>query len=66
MDMYQLVMKRRSVRHFKDQVIPEAIIEKLLDGANNAPSGGNIQPLSVIVVREAEGRSRVSENGPVF
>ena len=61
MDMYQLVMKRRSVRHFKDQVIPEAIIEKLLEGANNAPSGGNIQPLSVIVVREAEGRKRLAD-----
>jgi nitroreductase len=61
MDMYELVMKRRSVRNFKDQAIPEEIIEKLLDGANNSPSGGNIQPLSVVVVREAEGRKRLAE-----
>ncbi len=61
MDMYELVMKRRSVRNFKDQAIPEEIVGKLLDGANNAPSGGNIQPLSVIVVRKAGGRRRLAE-----
>jgi nitroreductase len=61
MDLYDLIMKRRSARNFKDQKIPENVIEELLDAANNAPSGGNIQPISVVVVQEADARKELSE-----
>jgi nitroreductase len=61
MNLYDLIMMRRSVRNFKDQEIPEHIIEELLDAANNAPSGGNIQPISVILVQEAEARKELAE-----
>jgi nitroreductase len=61
MDLYDLMMKRRSVRLFKDQEIPESMIEKLLDAAIHAPSGGNIQPLSLILVRSVEGKKKLAE-----
>jgi len=61
MDLYELMMKRRSVRVFKDQEIPEHIIQQLIDVANNAPSGGNIQPLSIILVRSIEGRENLAK-----
>ncbi len=61
MDLYELMMKRRSVRFFEDRTIPEPVIEKLVDVANHAPSGGNIQPLSIILVRSPEGRKKLSE-----
>jgi nitroreductase len=61
MNLYELLMRRRSVRVFKDQEIPESMIEQLIDVANNAPSGGNIQPLSIILVRNAEGRRKLAE-----
>ena len=61
MDLYDLMMKRRSVRAFQNQEIPKSVIEKLLDVANNAPSGGNIQPLSIILVRSPEGRGKLAE-----
>jgi nitroreductase len=61
MNLYDLMMKRRSVRNFKDKKIPEKIIQEFLDAANNAPSGGNIQPISVIVVQEAEARKELAK-----
>jgi nitroreductase len=61
MNLYDLMMKRRSVRIFKDQEIPNSIIEQLLDVANNSPSGGNIQPLSIILVRSLEGKKKLAE-----
>ena len=61
MELYELMMKRRSVRTFKDQDIPESVIEKLMDVANHAPSGGNIQPLSILLVRSQDGRSKLAE-----
>lgn len=61
MELYELMMKRRSVRSFEDREIPEPVIEKLLDVASHAPSGGNIQPLSIILIRSPEGRKKLSE-----
>jgi len=61
MDLYDLMMKRRSVRNFKDQPIPEEVIRQLVDAANNAPSGGNIQPVSIILIQEQENRQILSE-----
>ena len=61
MDLYELMMNRRSVRAFLDQNIPEPMIEKLLEVANTAPSGGNIQPLSIILVRSQEGREKLAK-----
>ncbi len=61
MKLYETLMQRRSVRSFTDQPIPPEVLEQLLDAANNAPSGGNIQPLSVIVVQEADNRARLAE-----
>ena len=59
MSVYDLMVKRRSVRVFKDQNIPEHIVEKLMDAAHNFPSGGNFQPLSIIIVQEGEGREEL-------
>jgi FMN reductase [NAD(P)H] len=61
MDLYELMMKRRSIRNFEDRAVPDDIVDRLLDAANNAPTGGNIQPLSIIVVKEAAGREALAE-----
>ncbi len=59
MSVYDLMVKRRSVRVFKDQKVREHIVEKLKDAAHNFPSGGNFQPLSIITVQEGEGREEL-------
>jgi nitroreductase len=61
MNLHELMMKRRSARNFKDQEIPESVIEQLVDVASNAPSGGNIQPISVILVQKAEARTELAK-----
>lgn len=61
MNLYDLMMKRRSVRCFKDKKIPNDIIEKLIEVANNAPSGGNIQPISIIIIQEVDGKRKLTE-----
>jgi len=61
LEMYELFIKRRSVRNFKDRTIPEELIEKLLNAANNAPTGGNIQPISIILVQETKNRQKLAD-----
>ncbi|MFX1455241.1 MAG: nitroreductase family protein [Promethearchaeota archaeon] len=55
------MIKRRSVRFFKDQEITKEIVDKLLDSANNCPSGGNIQPISIITVQSMDGREKLGK-----
>jgi len=61
MDVYDLMIKRRSARVFKDKKVGNEIVEKLLDSANNCPSGGNIQPISIITIQSVEGREMLGK-----
>jgi FMN reductase [NAD(P)H] len=61
MDLYELLMKRRSVRSFEDRPVPDDVVDRLVDAANNAPTGCNMQPLSVVTVQEAGGRAKLAQ-----
>jgi nitroreductase len=56
-----VVRKRRMVRHFKpDPIEPEAL-ERILDLSRRAPSAGNTQGQSLVVVTDPETRKAVGE-----
>lgn len=44
------ITTRRSVRAFRPDPVPQAVIEQILTAASRAPSGSNIQPWKVIVL----------------
>lgn len=50
MSVYDLILKRRTIRRFKQDPIPRSILEKLVNAGRLAPSGANMQPLEFIVV----------------
>lgn len=54
MDVAEALKKRVSVRAFKPDPVPEALLREILDVARYAPSGGNLQPWRVIAVAGAE------------
>jgi len=47
---YELVLKRRSIRRFKNIPIRYEILEKCVNAARLAPSAANLQPLEYIIV----------------
>lgn len=51
-EVYQIIMKRRSIRRFKPEKIPYKLLEKLVNAGRLAPSAANLQPLEYIVVNE--------------
>ena len=59
--VYDVIMRRRTVRSFTDQPIEEEKVQKLLDAAIQAPSGGNIQPISIIRIEKPEGREKMAK-----
>ena len=45
------ILKRRSIRKYKNQEIPQDKLKKVLEAANWAPSNGNSQPWRFIVTK---------------
>lgn len=60
MDLFETVEKRRSIRKFKPNPIPDKDLKKILEAGRLAPSGGNRQPWSFIVVRKPETKKKLA------
>ena len=54
MDVFEALESRRSIRGFRPDPVPRAMLERLLAAAARAPSGSNIQPWHVRVTQGAE------------
>ena len=61
MDVKDAIKRRRSVRSFKSDPIPEEDLNTILEAARWAPSAGNCQPLELIVVEQEETKKRLAE-----
>ena len=48
------IYSRQAIRHFSDKAIPENTLLELLEAANRAPSGFNLQPWHFIVINDKE------------
>jgi len=61
MDFRQVIETRRSVRSFADKDIPDDAMDRVLRGAQVAPSGNNMQPWHFVVVKDPERKSKLAE-----
>ncbi|MFC1868958.1 nitroreductase family protein [Thermodesulfobacteriota bacterium] len=61
MEFFEVVKKRRSVRSFKTDPVPEGTVEKILDTARWAMSGANGQPWEFVVVTDRETKEKIAE-----
>lgn len=60
MNVLEAIQKRRSIRHYKPDDIPEDVLERLLNALRLAPSGGNKQPWKFIVVKDKVTKSSIT------
>lgn len=58
-NILELVKKRRSIRRFKTDPIPDDHIDKIIEVARHAPSVFNIQPWEFIVIKDRELKGRI-------
>ena len=56
---YELILSRRTIRQFKPDPVPRALLERLADAGRLAPSAANLQPLEFILVDEPSVRAEV-------
>ncbi|MFC1945211.1 nitroreductase family protein [Chloroflexota bacterium] len=58
-EFLELVRERKSIRRFKTDPIPDEYVEKLIEAARWAMSGGNGQPWEFIVVKDNETKKKI-------
>lgn len=61
MDVLECIEARRSIRKFKDQEVPDELIEKILGYASWSPSARNSQCWEFIVVKNRETIKKLAE-----
>jgi nitroreductase len=60
-ELYELMRCAPSTRRFTDEPVPREVLERVLDNARYAPSGGNRQGWKVVVVTDPDTRQRLRE-----
>jgi len=58
--VYKTIYARRDIRRFRDDPIPEEVLERLLQAAHHAPSVGFSQPWDLVVVRDEETKTEIA------
>ena len=61
MDISEVIRTTFAAREFTDDPVPDEVIERMLEHARFAPSGGNRQGWHVIVVRDPEIRAGIAD-----
>ncbi len=59
--LLELIQKRRSIRSFKPEPIPDEYVDKIIEAARWAPSGANSQPWEFIVVKKQEVKDSITQ-----
>lgn len=61
MNTHEVIKKRRSVRAYTSEEVPEEKLQRILEVARMAPSASNRQQYKFVVVREPEKRKQLAE-----
>lgn len=61
MEIYAAMSTLRAVRRLRPDPIPSDVLQRILQAAAWAPSGGNVQPWRVVVVRDVDKRSALGD-----
>ncbi len=59
--LFEAMYTQRAIRYLKPDPVPDDIIEKLIEAASKAPSGGNRQPWRFLVIRDADAKQKLGD-----
>lgn len=61
MGLFEAIYNCRAMRRLKPDPVPEEMLVRLIDAANQAPSGSNMQNGRWLVVRDADQKAKLAE-----
>jgi nitroreductase len=66
MSFLEIAKKRFACRNYQDKKVEKEKVEKILEAAYVAPTGGNRQPHRLIVVQRDEGLSKIGKAANIY
>ena len=60
-ELFEAIYSQRQITRFKPDPVPREAIEKIIEAATKAPSGGNSQPWEYLVITDRDLIARVSQ-----
>ena len=60
-DIYDVMRTTAAVRDYTGDPLPDDVLERILDNARFAPSGGNRQGTRVVVIRDRRTREALAQ-----
>ncbi len=57
----RLLIERASCRSYENKKIPDEIMDLILDAGIHAPTGGNLQPYSIIKIENGDTRKKIAK-----
>ena len=60
-DLHAFLRTRRSIRHFKADLIPDTVIERILTTATYAPSAHHRQPWRFAVIKDISAKTKLAD-----
>jgi 5,6-dimethylbenzimidazole synthase len=57
--IYRAIYARRDVRHFRDGLIPDEVLARIIKAAHQGPSVGFMQPWDFVLITDTDRRGRV-------
>lgn len=64
MDLMEAIQKRRSIRKYKTDPVPEEVLKTLFEAVRSSPSWANTQCWEMIVVRDPNMKSELASSLP--
>lgn len=61
MNIYEIIEKRRSVRVYKDEPIPEESLKRILEAGRLAPSAHNSQEYKFIIIKDTKRKRELAK-----
>ena len=58
---FETLYAQRAIRRFKPDPVPRETIERIIEAATHAPSGGNRQPWAFVIVTDPAKKERIAE-----
>ena len=62
MSLLDLILSRRSIRHYENKDIPEEVLQQILETGRQAPSAANRQPIRFIIVNDHDILKNLCDN----
>ncbi|MCP5044507.1 MAG: oxidoreductase [bacterium] len=59
MELYEAMKTLRAVRRLRPDPVPDDVMRRVLEAATWAPTGGNVQPWRMLVVRDREKKAKL-------